>query len=142
MSKINNIVSYTISVPKGVRITLTVPTDIRTGQGFFPTSKPTVLIDGSVEVPTVYGFAVRNSSVGKLEANTDSINAGVLSVFYTQLLSKENTIYFFADTGEQQNINVIIVPIHDHSSIYQGGPAFGTFASAFVPGDEEPAPNT
>lgn len=70
------------------------------------------------------GFAVENETVG-----TFSI-AGLeeaATVVYTHRVSSKNTIWFFAYSGEAVALNIIAVPIHDHSSIIQGGPAYGTY---------------
>ena len=48
-------------------------------------------------------------------------------VIYTHKRVASNAIWFFAISGERGLVNVISVPIHDHSTIVHGGPAYGTY---------------
>lgn len=68
------------------------------------------------------GFFVENEGVGELE-----IVEGEPAVIYHHKKYSQNRIMFIARTGEQCMIDIISVPIHDHSSIVTGGPAFGTY---------------
>ena len=70
------------------------------------------------------GWAQLNESVGKIDpiANTTKVR-------YTHKRPEKNTIYFFSATGEVGIISIVAVPIHDHSSIVQGGPAYGSYFS-------------
>jgi hypothetical protein len=38
-----------------------------------------------------------------------------------------NKVYFLSRTGEKGVVDIISVPIHDHSSVVTGGPAYGTY---------------
>lgn len=51
------------------------------------------------------------------------------AVYYKHNKPIENVIWFYARTGEIGRVLISAVPIHDHSSIVQGGPAFGTYFS-------------
>mgnify|MGYP006300355479 CR=1 FL=1 len=68
------------------------------------------------------GFMLENEEVGDLEGVD-----GEVAVIYTHKKFAQNKITFFARTGEIGEVHVISVPIHDHSSIVTGGPAYGTY---------------
>lgn len=73
-------------------------------------------------VSLINGFSVENTDVGTIEPG-DTPN----SVVYTHKKFALNKVTFFASTGEIGEIDIIAVPIHDHSSVVTGGPAFGTY---------------
>ena len=68
------------------------------------------------------GFMVDDDTVGDIEAVENEV-----AVIYTHKKFAQNKITFFARTGEIGEVHVISVPIHDHSSIVTGGPAYGTY---------------
>ena len=68
------------------------------------------------------GFVVQYEDIGVIEAVADEP-----AVIYTHKKFGLNKIYFFARTGEIGLVDVIAVPIHDHSSVVAGGPAYGTY---------------
>jgi len=70
------------------------------------------------------GFVVEDERNGAISINSDEEAA---SVIYTHKRVAENSIWFFAISGERGLISVISVPIHDHSTIVHGGPAYGTY---------------
>lgn len=70
------------------------------------------------------GFVVEDERNGTITSASDEPGAVVI---YTHKRVATNAIWFFASTGERGLINVISVPIHDHSTIVQGGPAYGTY---------------
>jgi hypothetical protein len=76
-----------------------------------------------IELPTVRGFAVLYPDVGTIEVTDDQEAA----VKYTHKKFSLNKVYFLSRTGELGVIDIISVPIHDHSSIVTGGPAYGTY---------------
>jgi len=76
----------------------------------------------------VRGFAVVNSLIGTISID-DSDLSGVI---YTHKKPEENAVWFFALTGERGALFISSVPIHDHSSVPQGGPAFGTYFSEYT----------
>lgn len=69
------------------------------------------------------GFIVEDTSVGTIEPS-DTEEAAVI---YTHKRPYGNSIWFFSRTGERGLVKVISVPIHDHSTIIHGGPAYGTY---------------
>jgi hypothetical protein len=50
-------------------------------------------------------------------------------IVYTHKKSAKQFILFYADTPEMGMVSVVPMPIHDHSSVVQGGPAYGTYFS-------------
>jgi hypothetical protein len=72
----------------------------------------------------IRGFAMENTDVGELTVPTDEEGAAII---YKHQKAAKNSIWFFASTGEYALVNIVSVPIHDHSSIVQGGPAYGTY---------------
>jgi hypothetical protein len=118
--------SYSISVPAGTQLKIRVPVDLSFGQGFFPSEEDTMFIDGK-ELTLVNGFAVANPLVGTLSNVPSALRTGDPEVLYTHLKQKENKIYFFSANRIYQTVDILNIPIHDHSSIVQGGPAFGTY---------------
>lgn len=79
------------------------------------------------------GFWLEDEVTGTLEP-VDNEPA----VVYTHKKFAQNRIVFFGrNPGEECTVSVISVPIHDHSSIVTGGPAFGSYFS-----DDETQINT
>ena len=74
-------------------------------------------------VELIDGFAVEDPSVGELTI----FNENSLSVQYIHRKPATNAIWFFAEEDQTAILNVISVPIHDHSTIVHGGPAYGTY---------------
>jgi hypothetical protein len=77
------------------------------------------------------GFLVEDDTVGVLSIDGIPDSEGA-KVKYIHNKSQNNTIYFYSAVGSPPDravINVVAVPIHDHSSIVQGGPAYGTYFS-------------
>lgn len=80
--------------------------------------------DGSTKsIVLTNGFVVDNENVGKLTALEGP------SVIYKHNRFEYNIITFYALTGEKGRVYVMSVPVHDHSSIVAGGPAYGTYFS-------------
>lgn len=92
------------------------------GIGFFINPEKSIVYKGKT-FELLKGFGVDNVLVGSLE----SAGSDDLAVVYVHKRPEENFIYFFALTGEMSVVNVVAVPIHDHSSIIQGGPAYATY---------------
>lgn len=70
------------------------------------------------------GFVVEDKRVGEITASENPA-----AVVYTHKKAQKNAIWFFSISGEYGVMNIVSVPIHDHSSIVQGGPAYGTYFS-------------
>ena len=70
----------------------------------------------------VNGFAVENELMGDIKIVKDEP-----SVIYTHKKFGSNKVFYFGKSGESATIDILSVPIHDHSSIVTGGPAYGTY---------------
>jgi len=97
--------------------------DETNSMGFFPRIKNVKLY--GVSRTLTRGFVVKDTDVGDIELTTEE----EVAVIYTHKRPEKNEIWFYALTGERGLIEVISVPIHDHSSIVQGGPAYGSYFS-------------
>jgi len=91
--------------------------------GYFPRKNP-VTIDGKSRT-LLRGFLVKYPEIGDI-VQTDTTEVAVI---YTHKKPAKNEIWFYALTGEKGLVEIVSVPIHDHSSIVQGGPAYGTYFS-------------
>ena len=105
----------------GMKAKIKAPVSKFVGEGYFP-KEGTVIIDGETRTLT-RGFVVENEDVGTIVPS----DAAEVAVVYTHKKPEENTVWFFAATGEKGVCTIGHVPIHDHSSIVQGGPAYGTY---------------
>jgi hypothetical protein len=75
------------------------------------------------EKPLLNGFLVLDEEVGEIKSIKDEV-----AVLYTHKKAEKNTIVFYgADRNIKVAFQVMQVPIHDHSTIAQGGPAYGTY---------------
>lgn len=78
--------------------------------------------DGSTKAVTLlHGFVLDDTTVGEIVAGDGA------DVVYKHKKFELNVITFYAVTGEKGRVDVMSVPIHDHSSIVAGGPAYGTY---------------
>ena len=110
----------------GMSVELMSSVNFKNGNGFYPGyDAPSSMFPDkdSAELELVNGFLLEDTDVGKIAAS----DKNALSIIYTHMKPAENTIWWFALTQEQSFINIISVPIHDHSSVFQGGPAYGTY---------------
>jgi hypothetical protein len=110
-------------------VEIEVPVNLRTGDGHAPLMDETVVINGAKR-KVIGGFSVEDETVGELVPIKDNF----VNIKYIHKENKSNIIHFFSATKNHQIINIVSIPIHDHSSIVQGGPAHGTYASDY---DEE-----
>lgn len=119
----DNVSSIAMYLLAGQKVKIECPLSDANNQGFFVHRGP-VTFKGE-ERELVRGFLVENQDVGELVATNEQEPA----IIYTHNRAEDNAIWFFARTGEKAVCNIISVPIHDHSSIVQGGPAYGTYFS-------------
>lgn len=114
----------------GMSVQLKVPILAGRVSGYFAAEPEAINLDnffglGHSASKMINGFVVEDSRVGELQRDPYEPYA----VIYTHKRAQKNTIWFFARSGEYATVNVVAVPIHDHSSIVQGGPAYGTYFS-------------
>jgi len=119
------LIGNSIYLTAGMVIRLTIPVDIDSAQGKFPLNGVHPITGTEV---LKNGFAVKFPNVGHLTKITEA----AVGVEYHHDEPEKNSIWFFSLTGESGVINVIATPIHDHSSVTQGGPAYGTYFSEYT----------
>jgi hypothetical protein len=116
--------NYVITIPVGVTLKIQVPIDLSMGYGFFPSQKTSIEVLNKT-INLIEGFGVLNNDIGTL--SNVSARSECPEILYTHLKQKTNKIFFFSDNDLYQTVSIINMPIHDHSNIQQGGPAFGTY---------------
>lgn len=111
--------SVAVYLLPGMSVKISAPEEF-VGKGIYQWQKS----DGNwTDAPLENGFWVEDQDVGGLSfAFTDEP-----AVIYTHNKFAQNRIVFYNSSGEQSFVDVISVPIHDHSSIITGGPAYGTY---------------
>jgi hypothetical protein len=103
-----------------------IPIDPENNMAMFPTRAETVTVGGVIH-KVWNGFYVENEEVGTI---TKELSDGKYGVEYWHKKPEENSIWYIsADPSVKILFSVLAVPIHDHSSIVQGGPAYGTYFS-------------
>lgn len=119
---INETVIYLLA---GMKVKIKAPVFKILGQGWFPETGE-YYIGGTAPRTPINGFVVEDLTVG-----TPSIEgiSGEVAIYYHHKKAQENRIWFKAATGEMALCTISSVPLHDHSSIVQGGPAYGTYFS-------------
>jgi hypothetical protein len=116
----------TLTLSKGTYIDISIPSNTDSGYGEFQRSADAkVTAGGTKGRDHVYGFVSEFENVGTIEAVTSDVD---IKVRYTHKENKPNRIFFFTVDDDQHTISIISMPIHDHSSIFQGGPAYGTYS--------------
>jgi len=119
--------SSSVYLIPGQQIQIKIPLSKRETSGYFvrlgDDPPPGYFDDRPNASDLIRGFVVEDELVGGISP-TDRDEA---SVVYTHKQPYKNAIWFFAQTGEIGLLNIIAVPIHDHSTIVHGGPAYGTY---------------
>jgi len=112
----------------GMSIKVEAEFDPDRGIGEFAYMKELEVSPGRNEnLATNNGFYLEDIEVGEITPVE-----GEPAVIYTHKKPASNSIWFVAreGAGARRGVcNVMSVPIHDHSSIVQGGPAYGTYFS-------------
>jgi len=124
--------SCSITMRAGTKIKVSVPFNKIQGQSWFASQDTQKYFNGTNRSDVIRGFLVENSNIGTITDKDDVLVDGELAVVYTHLKDAENRIWFFADTGETAVCNVSRIPIHDHATISQGGPAYATYFSGNI----------
>lgn len=109
----------------GMRLKVSNVIDVgegKTGAGSFASQRTSIDFAGGTLALT-RGFAIDDDKVGTLEVTTEDEPA----VIYTHNKPQKNIIYYFDIEDNVTTLSIVGVPIHDHSSIIQGGPAFGSY---------------
>jgi len=114
-----------INMAAGETLQVHVPVNPTAGEGWFPVKGNInfVGVPGDENVRTlVNGWCMENEEAGTIVALADKVG-----ITYTHEYPMVQYLYFFAASGENGVVSIVPAPIHDHSSITQGGPAFGTY---------------
>ena len=121
-----NITGVAVYLIPGMQIEIKCPVTPKNGNGYWPRTEPlpaSVLEGMPAPSDLINGFVLEDTSTGSLVSGEST----GLSVIYTHNKTAENAIWFFSLTGERGLVTVISVPLHDHSSLVTGGPAYGTY---------------
>ena len=111
--------SVAVYLLPGMTVKISAPEEF-VGQGTYQWQKA----DGSwVPAALQNGFFVEDPDVGTISY----VYGDEPAINYTHNKFAQNRIVFYNVSGEQSYVDVISVPIHDHSSIVTGGPAYGTY---------------
>lgn len=116
------ITGVSIYLLAGMQVKISCPVDPSAGTGYFAMSGFVAFKNYSKQLEN--GFLVEDTNIGKISAIP-----GEPAVMYVHMKPFNNSIWFFSRNGDKGVVNIISVPIHDHSSIMQGGPAYGTYFS-------------
>lgn len=108
----------------GMVVELKIPSD--GGKGAFRSTG--TYNDGITEYTLTNGFYEESQGAVGVLQNPSTTE---VAIEYHHQKPEENAIWFVPanDPDSKVLFNVIAVPIHDHSSIVQGGPAYGTYFS-------------
>lgn len=125
-----NLSSSSVYLMPGMSIKIKAPINMKNSHGFYPRTDPIPVNyfpdkdpGGASAFELTRGFIVEDDTIGVINEYDEES----LSVVYTHKKPAANAIWFFARTGERALLNVITVPIHDHSTIVHGGPAYGSY---------------
>jgi len=82
------------------------------------------MAENGEEVELQNGFYVENTEVGEIIEAPENTS----KVTYHHKKAETNVIWYIGENGLlKAHFDVLAIPIHDHSSIVQGGPALGTY---------------
>lgn len=112
----------------GMKAKIMIPVNVYDNRAMFPTTRKKYKDTKGNEHTLRNGFYVLNTDVGTIDRElTDEEGFGIL---YWHRKPEANVItYITEDPNIKAECHIISVPIHDHSSIVQGGPAYGTYFS-------------
>jgi hypothetical protein len=122
-----NITSTNVYLLPGMSIKVLAELDVFSSVGEFAFMDELTVNDEKKDLALTNGFYLENEDVGTL-----TVVENEPAVIYTHKKPEKNSIWFVAriGAGTRRGVcNVMSVPIHDHSSIVQGGPAYGTYFS-------------
>lgn len=122
----DNISGVAVYLIPGMSVKLTSSLSNRNNFGYFAaeTIPPGYFKDMANVSDILNGYVVEDERNGEIKIAEDEEGAVVI---YTHKRVAPNAIWFFSISGERGLVNVVSVPIHDHSTIVHGGPAYGTY---------------
>lgn len=119
-----DVIHVSLTFQAGNTYTLHIPTTLANDGGYTPYKDDDIVFNGESRA-NHNGFWVENTEVGEIiKAHDDKV-----AVDYKHILPASNVIWFYAYTGERIRMSAAPIVVHDHSSVSQGGPAYGTYAS-------------
>jgi hypothetical protein len=115
-----NVTTFTASIGDVIKITRPVGYP-----PYAPGKTPTGAAAGKYES---YGFKILDQDLGQF-IRTDEIKLKSGFVYYEHLESGRQIIKYKSQSLTDTLLYIIVqgIQIHDHASIYQGGPAFATY---------------
>ena len=119
-----NIIHTTLTFQAGNTYTLYIPTTLANDGGYTAYKDNDITFNGESRTNN-NGFWVENLEVGNIVKKYED----KVAVDYKHILPASNIIWFYAYTGERVRMSVTSIVVHDHRSISQGGPAYGTYFS-------------
>ena len=119
-----SIPSMSIYMTAGMTAKIEIPIGVNQIIGHFPYDKSVEI--GGQERQLTRGFVVENTEIGTI-AETEEKEVAVI---YTHKKNARNNIYFYGiNPGTMLIFTVDHIGVHDHASVYTGGPAYGTYYS-------------
>ena len=115
-----NVTTFTASVGDVIKITRPL------GYPVYPPGKtPEDITTSDYEA---YGFKILDQELGKF-VRLDEVNLNSGFVYYEHLKSGRQIIRYKSQSIVNTLFYIIVqgIQVHDHASIYQGGPAFATY---------------
>ena len=115
-----NVTTFTASIGDVIKITRPV--------GYPVYSPGKVPIAPTVSKYEAYGFKILDQSLGEF-IRLDEVTLKSGFVYYEHLKSGRQIIRYKSQSLTDTLLYIIVqgIQIHDHASIYQGGPAFATY---------------
>jgi hypothetical protein len=115
-----NVTTFTASIGDVIKITRPV--------GYPPYSPGKAPASPTTNEYEAYGFKILDQNLGKF-IRTDEITSKSGFVYYEHEKSGRQIIKYKSQSLTDTLLYIIVqgIQIHDHASIYQGGPAFATY---------------
>ena len=111
----------------GMRAELRIPINSYNNNAMFPTQNKTYEANNKAYTLKKGFYEESDGTIGELLDLTDTSKFGVI---YWHKKPEKNAVWYITAHPKIKILwNIISVPIHDHSSIVQGGPAYGTYFS-------------
>lgn len=114
----------------GMKADIWIPINQYNNTAMFPTQATTYKVDDVIYTLKNAFYEESQGNIGELERVLEPETDGKFGVVYWHKKPERNAIWYISAHPNIKILwNIISVPIHDHSSIVQGGPAYGTYFS-------------
>ncbi len=109
-------------IKAGQSLTFSVPCKPEKGWGEFPSPSQNAVLGWTMDDPSVGSLTKRSNSEGE---------KGCAVVYQHNSSIKGNVLTFTTADGRQEHVMLVpsLSSVHDHSTLAQGGPAYGTYAA-------------